>query len=116
MHRRSDDDECEGQDGEQPDVRREPVDGAGAGEIGRAAAPACLAATSVGPVGLHSALAAAVDDNLIAVNPAANAKPPTAKEAKSPEMGPGTPTSCAPSWTGPSESARSCTRRGCCWP
>ena len=35
---------------------------------------------------MHSALAAAVDDNLIAVNPAAKAKPPTAKEAKSPEM------------------------------
>jgi integrase len=35
---------------------------------------------------LHSALATAVDDNLIAVNPAAKAKPPTAKEAKSPEM------------------------------
>ena len=34
---------------------------------------------------MHSALAAAVD-NLIAVNPAAKAKPPTAKEAKSPEM------------------------------
>ncbi len=35
---------------------------------------------------IHSALAAAVDDNLIAINPAAKAKPPTAKEAKSPEM------------------------------
>jgi hypothetical protein len=35
---------------------------------------------------LHSALAAAVDDNLLAVNPAAKAKPPTAKEAQSPEM------------------------------
>jgi integrase len=35
---------------------------------------------------VHSALAAAVDDNLIGVNPAAKAKPPTAKEAKSPEM------------------------------
>jgi integrase len=35
---------------------------------------------------LHSALAAAVDDNLLAVNPAAKAKPPRAKEAKSPEM------------------------------
>jgi len=34
---------------------------------------------------MHSALAAAVD-NLIAVNPAAKARPPTAKEAKSPEM------------------------------
>jgi hypothetical protein len=35
---------------------------------------------------LHSALAAAVDDDLIAVNPVAKAKPPTAKEARSPEM------------------------------
>ncbi|MFD2093343.1 tyrosine-type recombinase/integrase [Blastococcus deserti] len=35
---------------------------------------------------IHSALAAAIDDSLIAVNPASKAKPPTAKQAKSPEM------------------------------
>ncbi len=35
---------------------------------------------------VHSALAAAVEDNLLAVNPATKAKPPTAKEAKAPEM------------------------------
>jgi integrase len=33
---------------------------------------------------LHSGLAAAVDDSLIAVNPAKKAKPPTAMEAKPP--------------------------------
>ena len=35
---------------------------------------------------VHSALAAAVEDNLLAVDPAAKARPPTAKEATSPEM------------------------------
>lgn len=35
---------------------------------------------------IHSALEAAVEDNLLAINPANKAKPPTAKESASPEM------------------------------
>jgi len=39
---------------------------------------------------LHSALAAAVDSRRLAVNPAARAHPPTAKQARAPEMHPWT--------------------------
>jgi hypothetical protein len=57
-------------------------------QMGRADGAGGLSARTVRYIHtiVHSALEAAVDDNLIATNPAAKAKPPTAKEAKSPEM------------------------------
>jgi hypothetical protein len=64
---------------------------------------------------IHGVLGQAVKDGLLLRNPADAATPPTAKEAKAPEMHRGTPASSPRSWDGP-RAPRRATRCGTCWP